>query len=65
MASAVNRGSDQVLPVRQLAFSLPDTSAPEFEAEYRRQMARIAEHDRQTGSADRLDLDEDALRGWT
>ena len=32
--------------------------------EYRRQMAAIAEHDRRTKSKDRMDLDEDALRGW-
>ncbi|HEY5056969.1 MAG TPA: hypothetical protein VII58_12470 [Acidobacteriaceae bacterium] len=43
---------------------MPDTSTAEFKVEYRRQMARIAERDRETDSADRPDPDEDALRGW-
>jgi hypothetical protein len=37
---------------------------PEFEAEYRRQMAAIAEHDRSTHDADRMPVDWDALDSW-
>ena len=50
--------------MRKVSFLVPDTTTPEFEAEYRRQMAIIPEHDRRTGSAERMDIDEDALRGW-
>jgi hypothetical protein len=55
--------SDHV-PLRKVSFTLPDTTTPEFELEYRRQMAVIAEHDRRTNSVDRMCLDEDALQGW-
>jgi hypothetical protein len=64
MASLPKSDQDRHAAVRQVSFSLPDTSTPEFEMEYRRQMAAIAEHDRRTKSKDRMDLDEDALRGW-
>jgi hypothetical protein len=37
---------------------------PEFEAEYRRQMVAIAEHDRQTHGADRMDVDWSSIKGW-
>lgn len=37
---------------------------PEFEAEYRRQMEFIAEHDRRTNNADRMEPDEEDLAGW-
>jgi hypothetical protein len=37
---------------------------PEFEIEYRRQMAVIAEHDRRTGNANRMEIDWEALSGW-
>jgi hypothetical protein len=30
---------------------------PEFEVEYRRQLAAVAEHDRKTGNAERLPID--------
>ena len=44
--------------MRKVSFLVPDTTLPDFEDEYRRQMAIIAEHDRRTGSADRMDIDE-------
>ena len=37
---------------------------PEFEAEYRRQMAAIAERDRLTGNADRMPVDWKTLGSW-
>jgi hypothetical protein len=37
---------------------------PAFEVEYRRQMAKIAEHDRQTGNADRMEVDWGSVKGW-
>jgi hypothetical protein len=52
------------IAMRKVTFWVPDTRDPEFQAEYRRQMAVIADHDRRTGSGDRLETDEDALRGW-
>jgi len=37
---------------------------PEFDIEYRRQMAVIAEHDRRTSNANRMEIDWEALSGW-
>lgn len=37
---------------------------PEFEAEYRRQMAAIAEHDQKTKNADRMAVDWASLGSW-
>ena len=64
MASPPKAEPDQPFALRRVSFLVPDTRDPEFEAEYRRQMAVIAERDRSTGSSDRMEPDEDALRGW-
>jgi hypothetical protein len=34
---------------------------PEFEAEYKRQLSAIAQHDRETRNADRMPVDWEAL----
>jgi hypothetical protein len=49
---------------RALAIAIANASDPGFEEEYRREMALIAEHDRQTGNADRVEPDEEDLKGW-
>lgn len=36
----------------------------EFDVEYRRQLAAVAEHDRRTKQASRMELDPDAIKGW-
>ncbi len=50
--------------VHQAPDPLARVGTPEFEAEYRRQMAVIAEHDRRTNFADRMDVDWEALPDW-
>jgi len=50
--------------VRQVTLWLPDTSDPAFKAEYRRQVAAVAEHDRRAKFADRIEPDESDLLGW-
>jgi hypothetical protein len=49
---------------RQVSLWSPDSSDPAFKAEYRRQMAAVAEHDRLTMFADRIEPDETDLLGW-
>ena len=49
---------------RALAIAVANASTPGFEEEYRREMALIAEHDRQPGNADYVEPDEEDLKGW-
>jgi hypothetical protein len=37
---------------------------PEFDAEYRRQLAAIAEHDRRTHNSSRMEVDWESLSSW-
>ncbi len=49
---------------RLVTLCLPDTSNAEFRAEYRRQMAEVARHDRESNFADSIEPQEDDLLGW-
>jgi hypothetical protein len=51
-------------PFRTVTLRLPDTSDPAVKAEYRRQLAAIAEHDRESNFADRVEPSDDDLLGW-
>jgi hypothetical protein len=43
---------------------MSQAGTPEFEAEYRRQMLVIAEHDRSTRNGDRMQVHWDSLDSW-
>jgi len=49
---------------RALAIAVANASDPGFEEEYRREMALIAEHERQTGNAGLVESDAEDLTGW-
>jgi hypothetical protein len=54
----------RALGMRKITFWVPDTTSPEFEAEYRRQMAVLSEHYRKTNFADLLEPDAEDVTGW-
>lgn len=62
MASLPNADVNYPNVGEELDFSKVGT--PEFEAEYRRQMLAIAEHDRLTKNADRMEVHWDSLGSW-
>lgn len=62
MASMPNREPEPGELGRELDFGRVGT--PEFEAEYRRQMLAIAEHDRRTKNASRMEVHWDSLDSW-
>ena len=50
--------------MRKITLWVPDTTSPEFETEYRRQMAILSRHYRETNFADILEPDEEDVKGW-
>jgi len=54
----------KALGLRKVTFWIPDTTTPEFKAEYRRQMAVLSDHYRRTNFADVLEPDEEDVKGW-
>jgi hypothetical protein len=50
--------------MRKITLWVPDTTSPEFETEYRRQMAILSHHYRETNFEDILEPDEEDVKGW-